>query len=208
MQTTNALCIGSQKRFSVISSVKTPSPNVAVSTSVWHAVMSKKKTPLMFHILKEHRTTEEVPFYCSLCGYKAFKRDQLERHLHTFPLHWKTKTIQQPAADDRPFFTENPKPVEIENGRDYVEMAREESWNMWTERQRKKPLASTYNTCGACFSCTYNQVDSWAFSMPYINGYVRINLPVPIPGLPAGSFEGKGWPTTSGEHNDAKWPAC
>ena len=104
----------------------------------------------MFHILKEHRTLNKVPFYCSLCGYKSFKKDQLERHLHTFPIHKKIKSIQHPTADDHSFFRENEEPVDIECGWDYVELAREQSRSMWTDRQRQKlTVASTVHVVPA-----------------------------------------------------------
>ena len=58
---------------------------------------------LMFKILKEHQKTTKVPFHLSLCGYRAFKYDQLERHLYKFLLQQKIKGIQKPAADNQEF---------------------------------------------------------------------------------------------------------
>ena len=104
----------------------------------------KEKTPLVFHILKTHRDTCEVPFHCSLCGFKAFNKGQLEKHVYTFALHNKIKGVQRPNEPDSHFFVMNPNPKEIVRGVDYEELPSQQSRNVWASKQRGKPaVAST-----------------------------------------------------------------
>ena len=121
----------------------------------------KPKAPLMFHILKVHREVAEVPFYCSLCGFKAFRREQLERHVQSFPLHLKIKGVQNTCRPDSDFFIENKYPREIEAGRDFIELPSEESRDLWSSRQRKKApsVASTVTVVRSAIATATSPVE-------------------------------------------------
>ena len=86
---------------------------------------------MFFHVLKDHRTVDEVPFYCSLCHYKSFNRDQLNRHVTTFAIHNRIKGIRHQGAPDEEFYVRNTDPREIMIGVDLLPQGQQESREVW-----------------------------------------------------------------------------
>ena len=91
-----------------------------------------------------HREIAEVPYHCSLCGFKAFNQSQLDKHIYTFPLHSRIKAVQRPNEPDSHFYVVNKHPREIVCGVDYEELPSQQSRDVWASKQRGKPaVAST-----------------------------------------------------------------
>ena len=86
---------------------------------------------MFFHVLKYHRTGDEVPFYCSLCHYKIFNRDQLNHHVTTFAIHNHIKGIRHQGAPDEEFYVRNTNPREIMIGVDLLPQGQQESREVW-----------------------------------------------------------------------------
>ena len=83
--------------------------------------------PMFFHVLKDHRTVDEVPFYCSLCHYKSFNKDQLNCHVTTFAIHNRIKGIRHQGAPDEEFHVRNTNPREIMIGVDLLPQGQQEN---------------------------------------------------------------------------------
>ncbi|KAH3769210.1 hypothetical protein DPMN_170462 [Dreissena polymorpha] len=39
------------------------------------------------HFLKEHMSLDQAPFYCRLCLFRCFKREELDKHFSSFRRH-------------------------------------------------------------------------------------------------------------------------
>ena len=69
---------------------------------------TSQKTAI-WHVLCNHAPEDQVPFYCSLCGFKTQKKKLLYKHVSTYKPHVEMKT-EYPNIMDELFFhiTENP----------------------------------------------------------------------------------------------------
>ena len=77
------------------------------------------------HILREHRTYEEVPFYCSLCYFRCMKREQLVNHITAYKRHVNT-AYKANITDHSQYLKQNPIPKLI-TSMDFYMCSAEES---------------------------------------------------------------------------------
>ena len=96
-----------------------------------------QKMPARFHVLKDHLKLSEVPFYCSLCYYKAFTKQQLEKHVTQFPMHMRLRVTKGAGRKDEEYFVANQSPREILIGLDLIPQEGQASQQVWKSRQRK-----------------------------------------------------------------------
>ena len=96
-----------------------------------------QKMPARFHVLKDHLKLSEVPFYCSLCYYKAFMKQQLEKHVTQFPMHMRLMVTKGAGHKDEEYFVANQSPREILIGLDLIPQEGQASQQVWKSRQRK-----------------------------------------------------------------------
>ncbi len=58
------------------------------------------------HYLKEHVSLNAVPFYCKWCLFRSFKREDLEKHVHSYPRH-KAVLREKGVHEDVDYLIEN-----------------------------------------------------------------------------------------------------
>ena len=106
----------------------------------------------LFHILKQHRKLEEAPFFCTLCGYKAFSWKRLEEHVTFFALH-KSKASASKTNSDCLRSSTNARL--IREGEDYEVCTPEESTAIWDARPKRKARSTSERKEHSC----QNEID-------------------------------------------------
>ena len=65
---------------------------------------AKNKRSAIWHYLRLHTPKERVPFSCSLCGYVAMTRKQLESHIKGYQTHIMRRMTVLATIPDNQFF--------------------------------------------------------------------------------------------------------
>ena len=84
-----------------------------------------------------HRRPEEAPYFCSLCGFKAFTWDALTKHVETFAMHRRKIRelgVQVPSSE----YLKEGQSQGIEEGVDYNICSQEESQEIWGARPKRR----------------------------------------------------------------------
>ena len=97
-----------------------------------------------FHFMKCHLPMVDVPFYCTLCGYRSFNERQLEQHTTEFGLHEKLRK-ERPNIPDSVYLIKNPNARGVIKNVDVVCRSLEESRNVWVKR-KSATVTSSENT--------------------------------------------------------------
>ncbi|KAH3855214.1 hypothetical protein DPMN_097778 [Dreissena polymorpha] len=62
--------------------------------------------------MKKHMSLGQAPYYCRLCLFRCFKREELEKHVHSFRRH--ALVLQEKNNPESPeFLVSNPFPYPI-----------------------------------------------------------------------------------------------
>ncbi|KAH3742449.1 hypothetical protein DPMN_049192 [Dreissena polymorpha] len=92
------------------------------------------------HFLKEHMSLDQAPYYCRLCLFRCFKREELEKHVHSFRRH--ALVLQEKNIPDSPeFLVSNQSPYLITD-RDVAVLSAEESKRHWLSISKKPDILS------------------------------------------------------------------
>ncbi len=81
------------------------------------------KSQMVCHIIAKHRSAEEAPFHCKVCGYKGSSSDQMAQHVSNYPPHlkkWnKLDQMRMQALMIEGFVAENPDAKDPVEGVDF-----------------------------------------------------------------------------------------
>jgi hypothetical protein len=92
------------------------------------------------HFLKEHMSLDQAPYYCRLCLFRCFKREELEKHVHSFRRH--NLVLQEKNIPDSPeFLVSNSSPYLITD-RDVAALSAEDSKRHWLSISKKPDILS------------------------------------------------------------------
>ena len=80
---------------------------------------AKVKKNAIWHFIRMHIPVEQVPFSCSLCGYRAKKLQQLQNHVKGYSTHYMRK-LTCPDMRDEAFFMQSKNPYRVNIGQDIV----------------------------------------------------------------------------------------
>ncbi len=75
----------------------------------WHRsdkVFIEARYRVFNHFLKEHVSLDAVPYYCKWCLFRAFKREDLDRHVNGYPRH-QAVLREKGVSDSADFLVEN-----------------------------------------------------------------------------------------------------
>jgi hypothetical protein len=87
--------------------------------------------------LNTHSPKEDVPFLCKICGYRAFRRDFVEKHFAT-PRHQTRRVNCGTTEADEALIVENRNARGVIRGVDISQKSVEESRDEWRYRQRRQ----------------------------------------------------------------------
>jgi len=90
------------------------------------------------HFLVRHMALDEVPFYCTLCQFRAFKREELEQHTTSFKRHKAVREEKQ--VEDCPRMLVTCKEPYVITRKDIMPLSAEESKRHWASRQQEDIL--------------------------------------------------------------------
>lgn len=95
------------------------------------------------HILKNHVSLDEVPYYCRLCLFRCQRREQLFQHVTSYARH-REMAIKRGVTDNSQFLVTSLNPHQFTE-RDYIKLSAEASLRHFLQHQtvqRTSPVAA------------------------------------------------------------------
>ena len=135
------------------------------------------------HILREHMTFQEVPFYCSLCLFRCLKWEQLVHHVSAYKRHV-TMALKGNVVDNSAYLIQNPNPYKF-GPLDYHIFTAEESMKHFLEvstaaESARKDLPLAVQQCIPEGMFDFSNIDSQNSTMQEIPQYIPTPIKAPI----------------------------
>ena len=135
------------------------------------------------HILREHMTFQEVPFYCSLCLFRCLKWAQLVPHVSAYKRHV-TMVLKANVIDNSAYLILNPNPYKF-GPLDYHIFTAEESMKHFLEvstaaESARKDLPLAVQQCIPEGMFDFSNIDSQNSTMQDIPQYIPTPIKAPI----------------------------
>ena len=108
-----------------------------------------QKQAAHWHIIKMHCDAEQVPFYCSLCNYRANNLKSLQQHVKGFKPHLGRRATIPECVEDESFFKQADHPYQVtsshlsvDDNTDLQILSNSDSCGIWRQRTVRRAEAS------------------------------------------------------------------
>ena len=101
------------------------------------------------HILKNHVSLDEIPYYCRLCLFRCQRHEQLIQHITNYARH-REMAAKRNITDHTPFLVTSPNPHQFSD-LDYMKLTPEASLRFFLKQhgtQKSSPVTSALQQIG------------------------------------------------------------